>query len=81
LYFGLKIKYKVNDENDNRQLSRFQLLHECKHIYENAFGLKDFWEVYYDPPKPRIMNALSLSSSLIVMQFLGDVSRMDGHLQ
>jgi hypothetical protein len=52
-----------------------------ENTYRDAFGLKDFWEVYYDPPKPRIMNALSLSSSLIVMQFLGDVSRMDGHLQ
>ena len=35
--------------------------------------------MYYDTPKPRIMNALSLNSNL-VMQFLGDVLRMDGHI-
>jgi hypothetical protein len=53
-------------------LSRFQLLHECENTYGDSFGLKEVWQVYYNPPKLRIMNALSLSSGL-VMQFLGDV--------
>jgi hypothetical protein len=74
-----KKKNKVKDKNDNRQLSRIQLLPQCKNTYGNAFGLKDVWQVYYDPPKPRIMNALSLSSGL-VMQFLRDVSIMDAHV-
>lgn len=76
-----KKKGKVKDKNDNRQLSRFQLLHECEYTYGDALGLtkKEVWQVYYDPPKPRILNALSLSSGL-VMQFLGNVSGMDAHV-
>ena len=35
--------------------------------------------MYYDPPKPRILNALSRSSGL-AMQFLGNVSGMDAHI-
>ena len=34
-----KKKGKVKDKNDNRQLSRFQLLHECEYTYGDAFGL------------------------------------------
>jgi hypothetical protein len=32
--------------------------------------------VYYDPPKSRIMNALNLSSGLVI-QFVEDVSRIN----
>lgn len=57
---------KKKGQGYNRQLSRFQLLHECIYIYEDAFRMtkKEVWQVYYDPPKPRLLNAISSTSGL-----------------
>jgi hypothetical protein len=44
----------------NRLVSRFQLLHECKHTYINAFGSKKtVWQMYDDSPQPRVLNFIS----------------------
>jgi hypothetical protein len=43
LYFGLKKNGIIKNKNDIRQLSRFQLLHEWKNTFGDAFGLKEVW--------------------------------------
>jgi hypothetical protein len=55
-------------------------LHECKHPYVDAFGVrkKIILQVYYDPPQPRLLN--SILTNGLTMQFLGKVFGIDGHI-
>jgi hypothetical protein len=71
---------KKKGQGHNRLLSRFQLLHECKHTYVDAFGVtkRIILQVYYDPPQPRLLN--SISTNGLTMQFLGKVFGIDGHI-
>ena len=69
---------KKKGQGYNRQLSIFQLLHECVNTYKNACGVikKEVWQVYYDPLKPRLLNTMCSTVDLTI-QFLGKVSRID----
>ena len=71
---------KKKGQGHNRLLSRFQLLHECKHTYVDAFGVTKIiiLQVYYDPPEPRLLN--SISTNGLTMQFLGIFFGIDGHI-
>ncbi len=71
---------KKKGQGYNRLLSRFQLLHECKHTYVDACGVtkRIILQVYYDPPQPRLLN--SISSNGLTMQFVGKVAGIDGHI-
>ena len=71
---------KKKGQGHNRLLSRFQLLHECKHTYVDASGVtkRIILQVYYDPPQPRLLN--SISTNGLTMQFLGKVSGIDRHI-
>ena len=64
---------KKKGQGYNRQLSRFQLLHEYVNIFKNACGMtkKEVWQVYYDAPKCRLLNIISSTMGL-TMQFLGE---------
>jgi hypothetical protein len=55
-------------------------LHECEYIYKSTFGKKkNFFQVYYFPPKPRILNSISLTN-ILTMQFQGKVFGIDAHV-
>ena len=56
---------KKKGQGHNRLLSRFQSLH----TYVDAFGLtkKIIWQVYYDPPQPKLLNYISTNN--LTMQF------------
>jgi hypothetical protein len=77
LYINGKRKFgKIKGYN-----RKFQLLHECEYIYRSIFGKKKkkVFHMYYDPPKLRILNSISLTNGLI-MQFQGKVSRINAHV-
>lgn len=65
----------------NNQISSFQLLYACVYIYTDAFGVtkEEVWKVYYDPPKHRLLNAISSISGL-TMHIQRKVSEIDAYV-
>ena len=72
---------KKKGQGYNRQLSRFQLLHECVNTYKDACRKinKEVWQIYYDLPKSRLLNTMSSTMGL-TMQFSSKVSGIDAHV-